>query len=194
MLGLASVSAIATADSDVDLLVQFDRPVGLFHFFHVQRRLEEILGACVDVVMRDAVKPQLRECIFAEAIRAAYQARRVGGGRRVTRQHGLSASAVAKIVTVLARFPEVDRVVLFGSRAKGTHKPGSDIDLALVGERLDWRTIGRMYDELDDLLLPFRFSLVHYGAATDPDVAGHIARVGILLFEREGASPNQYQG
>lgn len=102
----------------------------------------------------------------------------------MTRQHGLSASTLERIITVLARFPEVDRVLLFGSRAKGTHKPGSDIDLALVGEQLDWRTIGSIYDALDDLLLPFRFSLVHSGAATDPEVAGHIARVGITLFER----------
>ena len=61
----------ARADSDVDLLVEFERPIGLFHFFRVQRRLEELLGARVDLVMRDAVKPQLRERIFAEAIRAA---------------------------------------------------------------------------------------------------------------------------
>jgi predicted nucleotidyltransferase len=52
-------------------LVEFDGPVGLFHFFRVQRRLEEILGSRVDMVMRDAVKPQLRHRIFSEAIRAA---------------------------------------------------------------------------------------------------------------------------
>ncbi len=60
----------AGPDSDVDLLVDFDRPVGLFHFFRVQRRLEEILGCKVDLVMRDAVKRQLRDRIFAEAVRA----------------------------------------------------------------------------------------------------------------------------
>ena len=57
-------------DSDVDLLVDFDRPIGLFHFFRVQRRIEEILGSKVDLVMRDAVKRQLRDRIFAEAVRA----------------------------------------------------------------------------------------------------------------------------
>ena len=56
--------------SDVDLLVDFDRPIGLFHFFRVQRRLEGILGCKVDLVMRDAVKRQLRDRIFAEAVRA----------------------------------------------------------------------------------------------------------------------------
>jgi predicted nucleotidyltransferase len=57
--------------SDVDLLVTFDRPIGLFHFVRVQRRLEAILGARVDLVMRDAVKRQLRERIYGEAVRAA---------------------------------------------------------------------------------------------------------------------------
>ena len=56
--------------SDVDLLVDFDTPVGLFHFFRVQRRLEKILGCRVDLVMRDAVKRQLRDRVFAEAVRA----------------------------------------------------------------------------------------------------------------------------
>ncbi len=56
--------------SDVDLLVEFDRPIGLFHFFGVQQRLEQILGTRVDLVMRDAVKPQLRSQILGEAVRA----------------------------------------------------------------------------------------------------------------------------
>ncbi len=57
-------------ESDVDLLVEFDRPIGLFHFSRVQRRLEQILGSPVDLVMRDAVKAQLRDRIFREAVRA----------------------------------------------------------------------------------------------------------------------------
>lgn len=58
------------AGSDVDLLVDFDRPVGLFHFFRVQHRLEQILDCRVDLVMRGAVKRQLRDRILAEAVRA----------------------------------------------------------------------------------------------------------------------------
>ncbi len=60
----------ARPDSDVDLLVEFERPIGLFHFFRVQRRLEEILGNRVDLVMRDAVKQRLRDRILAEAVHA----------------------------------------------------------------------------------------------------------------------------
>jgi predicted nucleotidyltransferase len=60
----------ARADSDADLLVEFSGPVSLFHFFRVQRRLEAILRRRVDLVMRDAIKPQLRTRILAEAVSA----------------------------------------------------------------------------------------------------------------------------
>src|SRR5258708_2758451 len=100
-------------------------------------------------------------------------------------RHGLTDKTVAQIARVLARFPAVERAVLFGSRAKAMHKPGSDIDLALVGDALDWRTLGRIDNALDDLLLPYRFSLVIYGKNTDPDIAAHIQRVGVPFFEKE---------
>lgn len=102
-------------------------------------------------------------------------------------RHGLSTGALAQITGVLARHPEVERAILFGSRAKATHKPGSDIDLSLVGPVLNWRIVGRIYDELDDLMLPHRFSLIVFDAKTDADVAAHIRRVGIPIFERERA-------
>ncbi len=101
--------------------------------------------------------------------------------------HGLPPATVSRIVATLERFPAVERAVLFGSRAKGTHKPGSDIDLALYGDALDWREVGRLADALDDLLLPHRFSLIRHDPALDPEVAAHIARVGIPLFVREHA-------
>jgi len=98
--------------------------------------------------------------------------------------HGIATKAVEKIVDVLAHFPEIEKAILFGSRAKGSHKLGSDIDLSLVGDALDWRTVGRICDALDDLLLPQRFSVIRLDIDTDPEVAAHIARVGIPLFQR----------
>jgi len=102
----------------------------------------------------------------------------------MTSTHGLTGRTLGLIAGVLARFPEVEKAVLFGSRAKGTYKSGSDIDLSLEGEALDWRSVGRIYDALDDLLLPYRFSLIRFDRNLDPDVASHIARVGVCLFQR----------
>lgn len=60
----------ATADSDVDLLVEFERPVGLLTFVRLKRYLEEILGSSVDLGTPNSLKPYLQEPVFREAIRA----------------------------------------------------------------------------------------------------------------------------
>jgi hypothetical protein len=57
--------------SDVDLLVEFDRPVGYFHVFDVQDRLEALLGCKVDLVTRGGLRPEIRDGVLAEAVRAA---------------------------------------------------------------------------------------------------------------------------
>ena len=57
--------------SDVDLLVDFDKPIGLFEFARLQMYLEEALGRKVDLVTLDALRKELRETILKEAIRAA---------------------------------------------------------------------------------------------------------------------------
>ena len=58
----------ARPDSDVDLLVEFDRPVGMFAYLDLKEYLETVLGRPVDLVTRAALKPQLRERILAEAV------------------------------------------------------------------------------------------------------------------------------
>lgn len=61
----------ATEGSDVDLLVEFDRPVGLFHFARVRRELSNMLGCPVDLVTRKALREETRDEILQEAIHAA---------------------------------------------------------------------------------------------------------------------------
>ena len=62
---------VARHDSDVDLLVEFSRPVGLIAFNRLQIRLEEILGTRVDLTTRAALRDSMRDAILREAIRAA---------------------------------------------------------------------------------------------------------------------------
>lgn len=77
-LGVASLAVFgsvargeARPDSDVDLLVELNRRMGLFEFAGLKLRLEELLGAKVDLVMPSALKPRVRERVLGEAIRAA---------------------------------------------------------------------------------------------------------------------------
>ena len=58
----------ATPTSDIDLLVEFDLPVGYFHLFRLQDYLENLLGSKVDLVLRNAVIEDLRTDIYGEAI------------------------------------------------------------------------------------------------------------------------------
>lgn len=57
--------------SDVDFLVEFQTPVSFFELFDVQERLEALLGCKVDLVTRGGLRPELRDGILAEAVRAA---------------------------------------------------------------------------------------------------------------------------
>ena len=62
----SAVRGEARPDSDLDILVEFDKPIGLFGFIRLKHRLSEILGRQVDLVTREALKPQLREHILQE--------------------------------------------------------------------------------------------------------------------------------
>jgi uncharacterized protein len=100
-------------------------------------------------------------------------------------RHGLSERTVDLITRVFERYPEVKLAILFGSRAKGTFKAGSDIDLALLGGGLTQKSLNRLYEEFDDLPIPYEFILVLYDKIKDPDVLAHIDRVGQKFYEKE---------
>jgi predicted nucleotidyltransferase len=61
----------AHTNSDVDILVDFEKPIGLFEYARLQMYLEEILERPVDLVTPEALRQELREEILREAIRAA---------------------------------------------------------------------------------------------------------------------------
>lgn len=105
----------------------------------------------------------------------------------IEHRFGLPEEAVDKINGVLSAHPEVESAILYGSRAKGNYKPGSDIDLTLVGEQLDHHDLLKIMNELDDLLLPYTidlsiFHMIDHGALRD-----HIQRVGQEFYRRQDA-------
>lgn len=99
--------------------------------------------------------------------------------------HGLSEATVEKICGVFARFPEVEKAVLYGSRAKGNYKAGSDIDLTLYGEQLTSRLCATIASELDDLLLPYTIDLSVFDELNHAKLREHIDRVGVVFYQRD---------
>lgn len=92
---------------------------------------------------------------------------------------------VAKSIReVLGRHPNIRRAVLFGSRAKGNYRAGSDIDLALEGEGLDERELTRLIGEFDDAPIANRVDVLLKEKIHHPALLEHIERVGLVFYER----------
>ncbi len=98
---------------------------------------------------------------------------------------GLTPLTVEKISSVLARHPKVEQAVLYGSRAKGNYKNGSDIDLTLHGKGLVHEDLLTIMGELDDLLLPYTIDLSLFADLTHEELIDHIRRVGVVFYERK---------
>lgn len=100
------------------------------------------------------------------------------------RKYGLSETDINNVIEVLRANQKVKKIVLFGSRAKGNFKEGSDIDIALIGNDLRLNDILDFSLEIDKLFLPYKFDLIIFGRIKEKELVEHINRVGIVLFER----------
>ncbi|MEK0290205.1 nucleotidyltransferase domain-containing protein [Caldifermentibacillus hisashii] len=103
--------------------------------------------------------------------------------------YGLLEKDMDYILKALKQFDEIDRAILYGSRAMGNYKKGSDVDIAIQGEKVTEKTIF----ELDDLLnevypLPYFFDIVHFEKLTNQNLIDHIEKNGKLLYVRNEVS------
>ena len=97
---------------------------------------------------------------------------------------GLKDSDILSIKNVLARYPEVKKAYIFGSRAKGNFKNGSDVDIAIIGEEIDFSHILQISAFLNENTeMPYIFDVLDYDSITNKDLVAHIDRVGILFYE-----------
>jgi type I restriction enzyme, S subunit len=101
-------------------------------------------------------------------------------------KYGLSEKQLKDIETILAAWPDIDSVWLFGSRALGSYKEASDIDLAIKGH-LEPKTLIRLKDAFEESDLPFFVDLVAYADITEPALKKHIDDFGVCVYgEGEG--------
>ena len=93
-----------------------------------------------------------------------------------------------EITLVFSNFPEVEKAVLFGSRAKGNFYEGSDIDIAVFGEKLDFEKMLNISILMDEIELLQAIDLVHFEKIKEPELKNHIERVGIQIYDLEMVS------
>ncbi len=107
-------------------------------------------------------------------------------------KYGLKEHVVEKINGVFAQYIEVKKATLYGSRAKGNYKNGSDIDLTMHGDAdLTLNVMYKIMTDFDDLLLPYMIDLSIFDSIGDPDVVEHIERVGVLFYEYKSSTSSR---
>ncbi|MEM7019606.1 MAG: nucleotidyltransferase domain-containing protein [Pseudomonadota bacterium] len=105
-------------------------------------------------------------------------------------KHALSKSGlldrdIEAILQGAEVFPEIEQLILFGSRAKGPHKTASDFDLAIKGDGITYQTAIRLESILnEEKPIPYFFDVVNYHTIQEPKLTEHIDRVGVVIFDR----------
>jgi len=96
---------------------------------------------------------------------------------------GLQQGDLNEIVRILDTFPEIEEAILFGSRAKGTFKKGSDIDIAVKGTGIDDQVVTSLsYLLNEESSLPYFFDIVHLDILSEQALRAHIDRVGKRIY------------
>ncbi|SEG17375.1 nucleotidyltransferase domain-containing protein [Flavobacterium urumqiense] len=99
-------------------------------------------------------------------------------------QFGLKQEDIDKINHVFTTYNGIDSVIIYGSRAKGNFKVGSDIDLTIIENSISFPKFLEMENILDDLSLPYKIDLSLKREITNFDLLLHIDRVGKLFYKR----------
>lgn len=98
-------------------------------------------------------------------------------------KYGLKADIITKIQTALAQFNDIQSVVLYGSRAKGNYKNGSDIDLSIKTKKsVDTQLLFDVIGAIDELDLIYYFDISLFCQIDNPDLIEHINRVGVEFY------------
>ncbi|WP_374600613.1 nucleotidyltransferase family protein [Niveibacterium sp.] len=96
--------------------------------------------------------------------------------------YGLAPAHYAAIAEIISRFPAVERVLIYGSRAKGTAKPASDFDLAVFGATVTSEDFAKLWAELDALPLAFKLDVLHWDTLGNAALREKISAEGQPFF------------
>ena len=103
---------------------------------------------------------------------------------------GITSKSYNIIINTLINFPEVEKTVIFGSRAMENYKKGSDIDIAILGNNVTTETALNLSAILNEkTLIPYYFDIVCYKSLTNNDLKKHIDKYGKVLYTK---SENKY--
>ena len=99
-------------------------------------------------------------------------------------QFGLNDTELQALRTTLASIPEVEEAIIYGSRARGTSRVASDIDITLKGSALTYLQLALLDARIDDLYLPYFVDLSLFSMLKNPDLLESIDREGKVLYKK----------
>jgi predicted nucleotidyltransferase len=100
--------------------------------------------------------------------------------------YGIYDKSFDLILEAIKKFPEVEKAILFGSRAMGNFKKGSDIDIAIKGERIGPPQVNRLNSILNqELAIPYFVELIDYKSITDQELKKHVDEVGKVVYGKK---------
>jgi predicted nucleotidyltransferase len=94
---------------------------------------------------------------------------------------------------ILDKFNEIEQVVIYGSRAKGNFKIGSDVDLTLKGGKVNHQTLQKLASAIHDSSLPYQFDISLFQSIENNALIEHINRVGIVVYDRLKSFKNEFE-
>ncbi len=98
---------------------------------------------------------------------------------------GLINKDIEYIQKAFSKHEEIDKVLIFGSRAMGNYKKASDIDLAILGHNINKKILSIIFDDLNEVYpLPYFFDLVIYDEIKNINLKKHIDDVGKLIYKK----------
>lgn len=97
---------------------------------------------------------------------------------------GLSENTIKEMAGVFSRYPEIKEVIIYGSRAKGNFREGSDIDLTLKGELLTEEICSKIWLDLDELELVYLIDLSLLKSLSSDSLGQHIERNGKIFYKK----------
>ncbi|MFK8262714.1 nucleotidyltransferase domain-containing protein [Capnocytophaga canimorsus] len=100
-----------------------------------------------------------------------------------TKQFGLETTVLASFQDIFEKFENIEKVIVYGSRAKGNFRYNSDIDLSIIGE-VSYDDLLKIEFLIDELLLPYKVDLSVFNKIDNSDLKTHIERVGIVLYKK----------
>lgn len=98
---------------------------------------------------------------------------------------GLLEQDLDYINKAIKKFVDIEQAKVFGSRAMGNYKKGSDVDIAIFGKNVNKKTVGRLSDLLnEEYPLPYFFDIVHYDSITNLQLTDHINNIGRVIYRK----------